>query len=41
MELMDVDLTEIIFQERLAKRAYCIIFLVKIRGADYVMKVVG
>lgn len=41
MEFTDVDVTEIIFQERLAKRDYCMVFLVVIRGKACVMKVVG
>ncbi|EEQ85585.1 uncharacterized protein BDCG_08854 [Blastomyces dermatitidis ER-3] len=39
MKLTDIDLTEIIFQKRLAKRDYCVVFLVVIRGVDCVMKV--
>ncbi|OAX78608.1 hypothetical protein ACJ72_07083 [Emergomyces africanus] len=39
MEFTDVDVTEIIFQERLAKRDYCMVFLVVIRGKACVMKV--
>ncbi|OAX82016.1 hypothetical protein ACJ72_03641 [Emergomyces africanus] len=35
----DVDVTEIIFQERLAKRTYCMVFLVVIRSKTCVMKV--
>lgn len=41
MEFTDVDVAEIIFKERLAKRDYCVIFLVVIRGKTCVMKVVS
>lgn len=41
MEFTDVDVTEIVFKERLAKQEYCMIFLVIIRGKTCVMRLVG
>ncbi|OJD18421.1 hypothetical protein AJ78_01540 [Emergomyces pasteurianus Ep9510] len=39
MDFTDVDVTEITFKEQLAKRDYCMVFLVVIRGEACVMKV--
>ncbi|OJD27502.1 hypothetical protein ACJ73_01115 [Blastomyces percursus] len=39
MKFTNVKVAEIIFQERLAKRDYCVVFLVVIRGKTCVMKV--
>lgn len=41
MEFTNVDVPEIIFKEQLAKREFCMIFLVVIRCKTCVMKVVS
>jgi hypothetical protein len=41
MEFTDVNVSEIIFKERLAKGEFCMIFLAIVRGKTCVMKVVG
>lgn len=41
MKFTDVDVAEIVFKERLAKRDYCVVFLVVVRGKSCVMKVVS